>query len=424
VSGVHNNSNATVAQSTFFYGWVIVAASTVLLAVTAGIMYSFGVFFKPLAADFSSSRAAISGVYSVFMITSGIFAILVGWLADRFGPTKILALCGFMMGLGLVLASQVNALWQLYITYGLIVGIGMSAAFPISTGTTARWFLKRRGLALGIVSAGVGLGTLTMLPVAERLITAFGWSGAYFVFGLAAGILIIACALFLRRDPEEMGCRPYGMETQPSESNTDHEEGTRHIAPETGVTLWTAVRTRPLWMLMFIYFLFNFSLQMVMVHLVNYATDLGITPLVAATLVSVIGIGSIAGRLIMGTVSDKIGSNNALLICCIVLATSLLGLIFARELWMFYLFAIVFGFAYGGEVPQIPALIGQFFGLRAVTALVGTILAGIALGGALGSWTGGQIFDVTHSYQIAFAIAVIAGLFSVITTVVLKKMAR
>ena len=420
MSGNDSNSNATVAQSNFFYGWVIVVACTILLAIQAGIMYSYGVFFKPLAADFGWSRATTSGVYSVFIISQGVFGIPMGWLADRFGPAKVAALCGFVMGLGLVLTSQVNALWQFYLTYGLIVGSGASGGFPISTATVTRWFVKHRGLALGIVSSGVGLGTLIVLPIAERLITAFGWSRAYFIFGLAAWVVIIASALFLRRDPEKMGRHAYGMETPPPEPNTEHKER-RRIAPETGITLWAAARTRPLWMLVFISFLFIFCVQMIMIHLVNYATDLGITALVAATLLSVVGASSIAGRLVMGTASDRIGSNNALTISCLVLVISLLWLIFARELWMLYLFAIVFGFAYGGRVPQTPALIGQFFGLRAVAALVGAVIFGGTLGGALGSWVGGQIFDVTHSYQVAFTIAVVASLSALLITLMLRK---
>ena len=129
---------------------------------------------------------------------------------------------------------------------------------------------------------------------------------------------------------------------------------------------------------------------------------MGIASLIAATFISIIGIGSFIGRLLMGTASDRIGANNALLICCIIMLSTLVFLIFTRELWMFYLFAIVFGLAYGGEVPQMPVLVGRFFGLRALAALVGVILFGATIGGAIGAWVGGQVFDVTQSYQLAF----------------------
>jgi MFS family permease len=169
------------------------------------------------------------------------------------------------------------------------------------------------------------------------------------------------------------------------------------------------------------FFLFNICVQVVMVHLVNYATDLGITPLIAATLVSVIGIGGIIGRLVMGSVSDRIGSNNVLIINNLMLSASLIWVIFSRQLWMLYLFAVIFSFAYGGEVPQMSLLVGRFYGLRAVMTLTGAISAGTRAGGALGSWLAGKIFDVTRSYLIAFVIIAVIGIFALITAIVLKK---
>ena len=417
----HTESNATVVRSTLFYGWVIVAASTILLTMQAGIFYSFGVFFKPVAADFGWSRAVTSGAHSLLMLSHGAFAAPMGWLADKFGPAKVMVFCGFATGLGLVLTSQTNALWQFYLTYGLVVGIGLSGGMPVTTGTTARWFVKRRGLTLGIVSAGVGLGTLIVLPMAERLIAAFAWSGAYFILGITSWIVMITCAFFLRRDPEGMGYQAYGVQRPPTEANTDHSREIGYVAPGTGISLRAAVRTRPLWLLFLTYFLFNLCLQMIMVHLVNYTTDLGITPLVAATLLSVVGIGSMFGRVAMGAASDRIGSSNALAICCLVLGISLLWLLFARELWMFYLFAIVFGFAYGGEIPQMAALVGQFFGLQSVAALVGVVLIGLSIGGALGSLMGGRIFDLTQSYQVAFTVAVVVSFATVILALMLRR---
>ena len=417
----HTESNATVVRSTLFYGWVIVAASTILLTMQAGMFYSFGVFFKPVAADFGWSRAVTSGAHSVLMLSHGAFAAPMGWLADRFGPAKVMVFCGFATGLGLVLTSQTNALWQFYLTYGLVVGIGLSGGMPVTTGTTARWFVKRRGLTLGIVSAGVGLGTLIVLPMAERLIAAFAWSGAYFILGITSWIVMITCAVFLRRDPEGMGYQAYGVQKPPTEANTDHSREISYVAPGTGISLRAAVRTRPLWLLFLTYFLFSLCLQMIMVHLVNYTTDLGITPLVAATLLSVVGIGSMFGRVAMGAASDRIGSSNALAICCLVLGISLLWLLFARELWMFYLFAIVFGFAYGGEIPQMAALVGQFFGLQSVAALVGVVLIGLSIGGALGSLMGGRIFDLTQSYQVAFTVAVVVSFATVILALMLRR---
>jgi len=403
-----------------FYGWVIVGACFVIMSMHTGLMYSYGVFFKHLIADFGWSRGATSGVHSLFMVVHGGFAIVMGWLADRFGPARIMAACAFIGGLGLALTSQINSLWQFYLTYGIIFGVGESAGFTITMSTTARWFIKRRGLALGIVASGAGIGTMIMAPAAERLITAFGWSTAYLVLAVAVWAVMIPSALVLRRDPTEKGLRPYGSDEAVIgvASIAQREVNTA----ETGIALRAAVLYKPLWMLFAIFFTFNVCLQMVMIHLVNYATDIGIASLIAATFISIIGLGSFIGRLLMGTASDRIGASNALLICCIIMMVTLIFLIFAHEMWRFYLFAIIFGFAYGGEVPQMPVLVGRFFGMRAVAALVGVTVFGATIGGALGAWMGGQIFDVTQSYQLAFTIAAVTSFISVALTLMLKKL--
>ncbi len=414
-----HSQNSATAGRTLFYGWVIVAACMVIMAMHTGLMYTYGVFFKHLTADFGWSRGATAGVQSVFMVTHGLFAIVMGWLVDRFGPARVMAVGAFISGLGLALTSQINALWQLYMTYGVIFGIGAGAGFITTMATTARWFIKRRGLALGIVASGSGLGTMLLAPVAERLITAFDWSTAYLVLGVAAWAIMIPCALLLRRDPAEKGLRPYGSdEVMTSVKGMEQLEAN---TAETGINLRAAARYKPLWMLFIIFFLFNFCLQMVMVHLVNYATDIGIASLYAAIFISIIGIGSFIGRITMGGASDRIGANTALVICCAIMVTTLIFLVFAREPWMFYLFALVFGFAYGGEVPQMPVLIGQFFGMRAVATLVGVTVLGATIGGAFGAWVGGQIFDVTQSYQLAFTIAAATSFAAMTLTLMLKK---
>lgn len=419
----HNHDNiSTTPRGSFFYGWIIVGASVLLLMMSAGVHYSFGVFFKPLAAEFHSSRVAISGIYSAVLVTNGIFAVPVGWLADKIGPAKLLVFCGIMTGLGLILTSQVTSLWQVYLTYGLIIGIAVSGPFPISTATTVRWFVARRGVALGIVSAGLGLGTLVILPISERLITTMGWSKAYFVLGVAALVIMVSCSVFLRRDPEGMGYRPYGLNRLPKLSDPKQYAKTSHMVLGADTTLRSAIRAKALWILLCAYFLFSFCLQIVMVHLVSYATDRGISAFMAATFVSAIGASSVVGRLVMGTASDIIGSSNALLVCCIVLMMSLLWLIFATGPLIFYLFAVIFGFAYGGEMPQIAPLIARFFGLKAMTALVGAVVGGTAVGGALGSWAAGKVFDMEQSYQVALIIAASASFVAVIFAVVLRKM--
>lgn len=415
------NPEAGIRKYNFFYGWVIVGASALILAVHAGTMYSFGVFFKPMAAEFGWGRGATSGVYATFSIVQGVAGLMLGWLADRFGPSRVMAFCGFMAGLGLVMSSRISSLWQMHFTYGVIASIGLGGPFAIAVSTTARWFKKRRGLALGLVSSGIGLGTLIIVPIVERTIASFSWPKAYVLLGAACWVVIIGTALCLRKDPESIGQQPYGAAPAIRIADVNSAAVRESVIPDAELGMAEALRTKPLWILLTIYFLFNFCLQMVMVHLVNYATDLYISPLVAATFISVIGVGSIAGRLAMGAVSDRIGSHNALLICCVILFATLIQLIFAKGLWTFYLFAVVFGFAYGGEVPQMAALVGSFFGLQSVATLVGIVVLGTRIGGALGSYLAGAIFDATNSYRIAFSMAALASLMAVAATLAIGR---
>lgn len=414
----YDSSDPAAVPTIPSYAWVIVAACTVSLTLEGGITYSFGIFFKPLSEDFGWSRAVMSGVFSVSMLSTGLAAFIAGWLVDRFGPTATAVLCSFLVGLGLVLTSQVDALWQIYMTYGVITAVGLGGAFGITFATPARWFPKHRGLALGIAASGVSLGTLIMSPVAERLIAVFGWAEAYLILGLAAWAFMVPSALLLRRGPGQSERLSRGVQGSPSEPTTERNR------VEVGITLQDAVRTRPLWMLFFIFFAATVFVAMVMVHVVNYATDGGVSALVAATFISVIGACSVAGRLVMGVASDRIGGVNALILCGMAALAALVWLIFATEPWMFYLFAAAFGFAYGGQATQMTVLINQFFGLRAVAALVGVVSVGTALGAALGSWAGGQIFDATDSYRMAFVLAAFAAGLAATATVLLKKQGK
>jgi OFA family oxalate/formate antiporter-like MFS transporter len=416
-----NTEVVTSKKNPLFYGWVIVATCTLFMAVQWGIQYSFSIFFKPLTIEFGWSRAATAGVYSLYMIAAGVSSIPLGWLADKFGPAKLAALSGFLIGLGLILASMVTELWQLYLTFGLIVGIGAGGTFAIGTGVITRWFVKRRGLALGIASSGVGVGILVMSPLAERLIANHGWSTAYLIIGIGALVILISSALLLRRDPEVMGLKPFGVDTISTESTSSGKTTTGSANAKNGISLSKALHSNTLWIMIFVFFSFNVSVQLVMVHLANYATDQGISPLAAALVISFIGIGSAVGRLVMGTVSDRIGSNNSLIICCAGLTVSLVWLIFAGNLWMLYIFAFLFSFAYGGEIPQMTLMVSKYFGITSVTALVGAVSAATRFGGALGSWLGGQIFDMTQSYAIAFVISAATGLLVLLISIRLKK---
>jgi len=411
-----SSNQVAVTHSKFFYGWVIVAASTLMVTVTYGMMYSFSVFFKPIADYFNWDRAAVSLIYSASVIIRGAISISVGLLADRYGSVKVSVFCGFMLGLGLVLSSQVHTLWQFFITYAVIQAIGLSGAFGIGTAITSRWFTKNRGLALGIVSAGSGLGTFLIVPGTERLINTFNWSQAFIICGIAAGILIIAAAFLLRPAPK--------FALPMDENPLAVRAGNNAMPPPTDMNLGLALKDSRILLFMGASVLFFFGIQMILLHLVNYATDMGISPLVAASLISIVGAASIAGRLSTGVGADKIGLYSTLILTRVFLIVSFICLILTRSLWSFYLFAVLFGIPYGGEIPQIPLFVGKYWGTKSMAALVGLILFVISIGGALGAWVTGKIFDITQSYQGAFITGALTALASLILILILISKLR
>jgi MFS family permease len=408
-----NSSVAVTAPPRKFnYGWVVVAASTLLIAITYGLMYSYSVFFKPLADHFGWDRATVSVVYSASLVIRGAFAVAIGWLADRYGPVKISIFCGCMVALGLVLSARATDLWQFFLTYAVIEAIGLSGAFGIGTAVVSRWFRQNRGLALAIVSTGSGLGTIFLVPVSERLVSAMSWSSAFQVCGLAAGAIMIAAAFLLRAPPPNRA--------------PDHVHAASPAAEplQSETTLGSALKDARMMMLLSVFLLFFFCNQIIMVHLVNYATDIGISALVAATFISIIGAVSIGGRLLTGTGAEKIGINNTLILTHLFLVVSYIGLIFLRPAWSFYLFAVVFGFTYGAEVPLIPLFISRFFGTRSMAALVGLVLFIGNIGGALGPWLAGRIYDSTQAYHWAFIAGLVGAAISLSLALGLKRLSR
>jgi len=385
------------------YRWVIVAACVLMTLLTYGLFYSYSVFFLPLADSFNWDRASVSLIYSLAIIIRGAAAIGTGWLADKFGARKIMIFCSVMMGLGFFLSSRVTTLWQFFFTFAVIEAIGMSGIFGIGAALTSRWFTKNRGLALGIVASGSGLGTLLLVPISERLVDAVAWSQAFVIIGIATGIIMVGSALFLR---------PPSTQASTSQEN---------YGRPTGFTLGEAVRDSRLWLLMFSFLLFFFGMQVVMVHLVNYARDVGIDALLAASFVSVIGAVSIAGRLSIGVSVDRIGLYPNLVITRVFLALSFVLLLFTRSAWSFYLFAVLFGIPYGAEAAQIPMAINRFFGTRAMATLVGVTVFIIGLGGAVGPWFAGKIHDITGSYNWAFIAGVISAVGSLALVGLLKR---
>ncbi len=399
----------------FFYGYIIVVAAFIIMALTFGLNHTFGVFFKPLIAEFGWTRAATSAAYSLGTLVAGFWGIFAGRLSDRFGSRTVGIAGGFFLGLGFLLMSQVNAVWQFYLFYGLIVAAGLGGVWPALLPTVAKWFVGRRGLMTGIVTSGIGFGMIIIPPLTSRLISIYDWRPTYIILGSITLVVIIVAANFLKRDPYQIGQLPYGEDEAKQESS---------VLEARGFHFQEAIHTRQFWMACAVYFSFGFSLHTVTVHIIPHAIELGIPAISAANILAAIGGASIVAKLALGSASDRIGVKPSLVFALILLLVAFLWLQLTRELWMLYLFGIVFGFAYGGTMALQPLLAAELFGLSSLGVILGSVTFAYTIGGAAGPVLAGHIFDITGSYRLAFLACAVLVVIAILLTLSLTPLKR
>jgi MFS family permease len=398
-------------QPSFFYGYVIVAVAFLLMLIMWGAYYSFGIFFEPLLAQFGWTKAMTSGAFSLSFFLTGILGVLAGRLTDRFGPRVVMTVCGFFLGLGYILVSQTTTIWQLYLFYGIVVALGMAASVAPLQSTAARWFVKKRGVMNGIIISGIGVGMVIVPPLAHQLISHHGWRLSYIIVGAMALVLMMLSAQFLRRDPGQKGQRPYG----------EDEVEVKSVPLDRGFSLRRAACTWQFWILAVALLCFTMGEGTVLVHIVSHAIGLGIAADNAALIIPIIGFISIPGRILLGITGDKIGNKNAYVIGFVFIDVSLFMLLVSRELWMIYLFAVIYGFGYGGLSALVSPIIAELFGLGSHGVIMGTVIMFGGTGGmAVGPLLAGHIFDITGSYQLAFLLYAIIGVIGLILVSRLK----
>ena len=387
-----------------FYGWVIVVACLIGGTALYGIRLSFGVFFKSLESEFNLTRVATSSVFAAYTILAAVFTIVGGWAVDRYGPRRVLFSMGLLTGLGLLITSQTNSFWQLFLSYSLLLAIGTGASYPVLMSVVSRWFDKKRGLALGIAGAGGSLGIITMVPFAAYLISELDWRTSYLVMGLVTWVVVISLSMLLRKGPSEIGVLPDGVKL--SEGRTEPTgNGESQLA---GFSLLQEFRTNNLWLIFAVWLLFSLSIHLVLTHIIPHVTDIGISTLEASTILSIMGGSTLLSRVLTGRVSDIIGRKMLGIIWAVLQSGALVGLIWAQDLPMFYLFAIAFGLSWGGIGVISTALIVDMFGGRNLGIIMGAIDVGFQVGAAIGPVVGGFVFDVTGTYTVAFAIGAAA----------------
>jgi MFS family permease len=342
--------------------------------VVFGIVYSFGAFFKPMAAEFQASRATISAVFAITAAIYNLLGLVGGHLADRFGPRPVVLAGALVMGLGLLATSYIDRLWLIYLTYGLGIGIGVALTYVPMLALVGGWFVQRRNTAIGVAVSGIGCGTLLFAPAAAWLIERCGWREAYGVLAVFALLCLALCGLLA--DPP------------PNPTMT----GRLHF--------WRAARTPGFSRLYLSSVLISVAIYTPFVYLPDFAQSLGIADIRAASLVGFIGAASIGGRLALGTVADRTGIIPLYKLSTISLALSYVLWILSHSYGILLVFSLVMGTAYGGLVALSPAVVAELFGVVGLGATLGALftssaissLAGPPIVGLLIDWTGNLIW--------------------------------
>ena len=404
-------------ESGFFYGYIVAGAGFGIWLIGWGTYTPcFSVFFKPLLAEFGWSRAETSLAYSLSFLVQAGLAIVMGWLTDRLGPRIVMTVLGSFLGVCYLLMSQVSALWQFQINYALVGGIGVSTlTIPVMV-TVSRWFIKKRGLMIGIVQAGNGVGGFFFPPFAGWLILVYGWRSAYVMLGIIALAGIIIAGLFLKRDPRDIGQLPDGENT----FMTVEEKRPHPGLQEVGISLREAIHTRQFWMIAGIYCSFGFCRSTFLAHIPAHVQDLGFSLANGANVLAVITGSSMFSRISMGRVADRIGNRKAFMISFAATTISLLWGLAANDLWKLYLFAFVFGVGWGNQAVLRFSLTPEVFGMASLGFVMGIL--GVAESGAatFGSYFAGHIFDVFGSYQPVFWVGIGVSVMGILLAWLLK----
>ena len=362
-------------------------AACFILTLLYGVLLSFGVFLDPLIAEFGWSNTLTSATYSIYWVTSSLSGLLMGVLADRYSPRIVLGVSGFLVGAGLALSSYASTIWNLYISFGVVGGIGAGGLWIPASVLVTRWFEGRQhvGLALGAVAAGTGAGSVFIAPLAGIWIGLFGWRQAYTSLAVLVWAVTIGATILLRapQTKHRQAGSPSGLAVDIS--RTVHDK-----------TFWTLLLAYALAV--------GLARQDVNVHLVSFMVEKGHLYSESVLSLAILGMASGVGRLLFGGFSEKLGERTMVSMCFMLQGLSTMLFVISQDILALYAFSFLFGLAWGGAVPQIPLIIKKSFEPRNFGMVFGLLAVGGGAGGIIGpALVGGYMHDMTGSYLLSFA---------------------
>ena len=393
-------SNPARCGPRIFRGWFVVAGTFAITCFGFGSAYTFSAFIQPLQASFGASRTLVSLVFSLAGFLYFSFGIVSGPLADRWGSRRLAVLGMVLTGLGLAGAGMAANLAQASLAYGLGVGLGIGCSYVPALGAVQRWFSRRRGFASGLAVSGIGVGTVVLPPLASLLIAALGWRQAYFALGSLVAVVGAGMAMLIENDPHDRGLEPDG----------DPVSVVPRPAPLAEVSVRGALGSRQFAGLYAACLICSLVVFVPFVDLVPYAVGQRIPPFSAVLLLSMIGVGSTAGRFLLGGAADRMGRGRTLAAMFVGMGLALGLWAFSKSFALLAAFALIYGIFYGGWVAVLPAVVMDRFGGRNISGIIGVLYTSVAIGTLIGPTAAGFVYDLTHSYTLPILSGVAANL--------------
>ena len=401
-----------------FYGWVIVAVVFVSMGIGVTARTAFSLLFPPILDEFRWDRAVTAGAFSFGFLVSAIMSPLLGRMMDRVGPRAVMELGVILMAAGLVLAPLTTEPWHLYATLGVLVGGGsVCLGYSGQSLFLPNWFVRRRGLATGIAFAGVGIGSIVLLPSVQLVIENAGWRTACWTMGLLVLVVLAPINLLLRKRPEDMGLRPDGDAAPIASAST---QPSNIVDPAWAAVDWTlgrAMQTARFWWIALGYFCGLYAWYAVQVHQTKYLIEIGFSPIVAAWALGLVSLLGIPGQIALGHISDRIGREWVWTAGALGFAVCYLLLLLLQAFpstALLYLMVATQGALGYGLTSVFAAIVVEIFQGKHYGTIFGTLMLAAIRGGAVGPWATGALFDTYGSYTVAFWIGVAFSLLSVL----------
>lgn len=391
----------------WYFGWNIVIAAALLTLLSSGLRMSMGVFFLPIANDLGFSRSILSGIIAIGMLFSGIAMPIAGYLVGKYGTRFVLLLGAVMIVLSTIWSAMSRDYWNFLFSFGIALSFGTSFVGAVSfTPIVAKWFHKRRGLALFIVSTGSMAGIAVMLPVFAFFIPLYGWQNTLVAFSLFFMILAMPIALFIMKD---------------NHADIDRSEQATVQTQPVNIKLIDVLKTRPFWQLSFGLFTCGFSMNLLGTHGVPMLVDHGFDSVTSSTGIGSIGLVAIFSTLVLGYISDIVQRKNILMLVYLVRGIGFIALVLASTKWQLFTIAAVGGLVWAGALSTSGAITADIYGVKIVGLLSGLTYLGHQIGAMIGSWLGGWAYDNLHTHLVAFGAASILLLMAALSSYFLPK---